>query len=245
MAGKMNDEMRNELIDEVTEWMADEVAFSTEFLRAHGETWLVPYSLDDLYEDYYCCDLKDTITAFIDSGCGCNDWYEYFVDDNGDLHDWDDVGEVVSEMVCDDSKYAEWCVEELEEGLITEPQELVDLFNKYAGVDWQDVQDVISKREYEYINVERSRVDESTLDMFVNDICLFVRAAHNIVEYLDKTHFCGIGESVYADVCDYYGGTDNAFSLMVDEIVITASNGITIEKATEMYVKKYWKKYWM
>lgn len=244
----MNNEMRNNLIDEVTEWMADDAEFSTEFLRQHGESWLVPYSLEDLYEDYYGCDLADTINAFIDSGCSCSDWYDYFVDDNGDLHDWDDVGEVVGEMVWDDQKYAEWCVEELEEGTLTEPQELVDIFNKYAVTPWGDVASVIE--------VERNKAHRKQLErcwLGSGEVCLetFVSASREVVaiaetcDALRDTRFFGADENEYSRIVEDFKNDNLLNVLVADSQEYVSGMRVPYRKALEIVVKnEYLKGRW-
>lgn len=244
----INENTREEVIDAIAEWMADNTEFSADFLREHGEDWLHVYTLDEMYRDYCGGDLADVINMFADNNVEASTWSDYFVDDNGDLHTDDEFSEVVSEMVFDDNKYAEWVLEEIEEGLIDEPQELMDIVSKYAATPWEDVERKLWERRDDVILHYIGEIDkilmngDKSTDDFVG-ICNTVHDMVSMVNVLTTTRFFGIDESEYAELCELFEKTDDITCNEVYNMLIIvgswACGGVTIEKATEMYVKNW------
>lgn len=244
----INENMREKVIDAIAEWMADNTEFSADFLREHGEDWLHVYTLDEMYRDYCGGDLADVINMFADNNVEASTWSDYFVDDNGDLHTDDEFSEVVSEMVFDDNKYAEWVLEEIEEGLIDEPQELMDIVSKYATASWEDVASVIED--------ERKKAYKKQLErcwLGGGEVCLetFVSASHEVVaitetcDALRDTRFFGADESEYSRIIDDFK-TDNLLNVLVaDSEEYVSGMHVPFRKALEVVVKnEYLKGRW-
>ena len=245
----INENMREEVIDAIAEWMADNTDFSTGFLQSHGEYWLRVYSLDELYDDYYSGELEEVINAFMESGCACRDYYEYFVDDNGDLHDADDMGNVVSEMVYDDNKYAEWVLEEIEEGLITEPQGLMEIVEKYSLPSWEDVACKIEGIASDMIcSLYKSRATLFDTDNNGGDLvsmCRYIVSVNDTAEYLKKTWFCGADESMYGKIIDDLDNDNLLGVINADAEEYIKGMHVSFEKAIEIVVKnEYLKGRW-
>ena len=244
----MNEKTREMLMDEVIEWMGENAEFTKEFLGAHGYDWCQLYTLGELFDDYCGSDLVEIIQLFQNSNCDATDYDAYFVDDNGDLRDGYDLDSEVEDFVYNNSDgIFRKVLDDLECGLI-DNDELIAIYEKYAVTPWEDVarklwerRDDVTLHYVDEIDKVLMNGDKST-DDFIN-ICDIVHDMVAMVNVLTDTRFFGIDESEYGELCELFYKTDditcNEVYNMLNIVRSWACGGVTIEKATEMYVKNW------
>ena len=237
----MREDNRVERVSEYLYEMCEDEVFET--AQNLEFAWAYVYEgLECLFRDYFGSDLASIIDAFKESDASADNWASYVIDE------YDDIVEA-SDVEIDYDAVAERIVERYDDGTlgryidVSEYEGLEDILKDDGSYEWQDVMDALGGKENDLMREAIDEVKGFDDSEHINDFLELAKRTYmawRVVEHFDKTHFCGIDESKYGEIIEYFENGSTAFALMVEEIIGNAVNGITIEKATEMFVKKHW-----
>ena len=219
------------MIEDVREYLADDNDVAIECLKCVGDyDWLNTYTLYDLYNDYCGGDIEEVINLFVDAGFNASSYYEYFIDGYGDLKESDDLCYEIDKALTDDNLICE-IIEEINCWNINVPDDLYDLCHS-ATVE--DVQDAITKaNKFILGNSVDLLKNEDDLDWYLT-VCKSVAMHDRIYNALMR-----ITSTCSEDDCNILIGIvwENVIPSIVQFATGFCKAGVTVEKATEVWIK--------
>lgn len=243
----MNREMEQERFEEVKAWMLDNMWWTEDFMRTHGEEWMEIYDdISTLWRGYCNSDHAELVDLFMRSDCEAANWTGYFVDDDGYVHEEDEMDDFASEVIENNDHMVELVIEDFEEGLIDEPAELVEICSKYSAPSWDDVAVALGeayRKGCETVAEAIKDLPKSDSELFMcaqfTDLCREGADLKCGYDLLIKSMFYGASEDVYESIIDCLE-SDNLFAVLVcDGMEYVKTTNVPFAKAFEMSVKEY------
>ena len=190
------------------------------------------FILYDLYRDYCNGELDEVINLFVDSGMNASSYYGYYVRDD-EVKDEDDMCYDIEEILDDDDIVTQ-IMAEIDYGNVNVPDELYKLCHV---VEWDMIKDDIHA-SYSLL-VKEMHADVMA---YPDDIERFERWVCTGSLY-KRIRNCLISTKVFnATADDYEILKDMAWTNVIHHIVDFCKDfckgGVTVEKATEVWVKK-------
>ena len=239
----LNEKMREQMMEDVREWMQDNIEWSADFLYSHGNYWAnETYDLEDLLDDIEDGELYALVNLIIDADLGyVSDCDKFFFDCDGNLKKIDDLEDAIYEFIDVDDDIVDMLLDDIDEGLVDD-NDLMEIIKKYSLPSWDDV-------EYELKAVFNNFCRHSNQLMFDGYdfvyVCKEVALASAVKDYLISTKFCNADESEYSRIIGDLDGDNLLPVLMSDTSEYIEGMHIPLEKALEIVVKnEYLKGRW-
>ena len=225
------------LIEDVREYLCDNLDEARDYLEEMGEDWVRFYTLDELYSDYCCGNLVELIDMFCESNASASDYETYYVY-VGDIRDACDIGEDV-EYTFDDDYWVERLIDYAESGKVRATSNLLKIIES-GNASWQDVDDALHTHFHNSLVSEREAFNDPLYGNSPNEfaeVCRRIEDMRSAFNCLLKTKFSNIPEERYADIVSVLDGNPNW--LMGVGMVARGyvKDGIPFAKGVEMYLK--------
>lgn len=220
----------DEMIENVREYLNEHNDVAVDCLVNIGEgDWCEVYSLYDLYNCYCGGELDDVINLFVDSGMNATSYYRYYVKDD-EVNDEDDMCYDI-ENVLDDDDTVEMIIDDILNWNINIPDEL---YKMCKPVTLEDVKGKITDAYNSLVKRRQTMLgDVADLDYFktvCNSVSTLTRVYNSIIR---------IADSCSDDDVDILDGMvwENVMPHIEEYVVVFAKGGVTVEKATEVWIK--------
>ena len=238
----MNEKLREKIYDNLYDYLDDNIDEAVDIAVELGFDWAKAYDgASELFDDYFCGDLCDTINAFVAVHLEATEYETYIIDERGDVCERELEDEVEDHI--DD--IAEKLVTKFENGLSDHWESFLspaikEILNEKA-VSFGDLFDSCH-RHFTGVCV-RSNVASETVSFFLQK-CRRVAATESVLQYLCKTNFCGVPEEACEKIMEDYEQPNNECSVAS---VISAEwleeygcdSNVTVRKYADMFMEKY------
>ena len=220
-----------EMIENVREYLNDNNDVAIDCIQSLGDgDWTNTYSLYELYQDYCNGELDEVINLFVASGEDAYAYNYYFVNQDGEVCDDDDLCYAIEEYLEDDD-IIESIIEDINNWNVNVPDDLLELCKESATLE--DVQTSVSSAYRKLLQHKRNMLGEvQDLDYF-RDVCdsttRLMRIYASIMRIAEK---CSENDINILNEMVWENTIPN-----IEVFTCTfCKGGITIEKAVEVWL---------
>ena len=224
--------MDNErMIEDVRDYLNENNDVAIDCLQAVGD-WdcLNTCSLYDLYSDQCNGELDEIINLFVDAGMNATSYYDYYIYD-GELKDSDDLCYDI-ELILDDDDIVEMIIDEIVNLNVNVPDELYKMCH---SVTLEDVQREITEANNRLLNTSVDLLKNADDSDWYLTVCKSVVMHDRIYNALMRI-IKSCSEDDYKILIDMVWV--NVIASLVQFATGFCKGGVTVEKATEVWIKK-------